>query len=93
MSEERKFGYTFPGRYEVLDKRTGITHYDWPISEVLTSRPEIQTIISLGSSVGINENLLAATNPSKDIYLVDINRQALMLSDQGEWPYDEIRPS
>ncbi|VVB59781.1 Methyltransferase domain protein [uncultured archaeon] len=90
----RKYGYTFLGRYNILDRGSGNIEHDWYINKVFKQfGSEISKVISLGCSVGINEVLLGINNPDTYFIASDIDSDAICVANSGVWNLDDIRPS
>ena len=87
-------GYTFPGRYDILDRANHTPNWDWKINEVIQKLGnKIDTVVSFGCSVGINEIIFAINNPYKKVSAFDVNPQSINVAKQGRWYLDDIRPS
>ncbi len=87
-------GYTFLGRYNLLDRGTDIPSHDWSISDVLLKLgSEISSAVSLGCSVGVNEAILGVMYPSLNLVAVDINPEYIRVAKSGVWKHDDIMMS
>ena len=89
-----KQGYSFIGRYNVLDRATNADGYDWPIDSVLNRfGPYISNAVSLGCSTGVNEILLGINYPHLNLKAIDINSGRIDIAKSGKWSLKDIRPS
>ena len=91
---ERKHGYTFLGRYNILDRCTGEEGWDWTINDVFRHfGSDISAVLSMGCSVGINEVILGVNCPKIRVTGIDIDEEAIRKAKAGVWNLDDIRPS
>ncbi len=91
---DRKHGYCFLGRYNILDRATHREGWDWLIKDVFTHfGSDISNVVSMGCSVGVNEVLLGINHPHIKITGIDIDGEAIEKANAGIWELDDIRPS
>ena len=91
---QRKFGYTYLGRYYSPDRSYHCPGLEKSLKVVFQHfGKEITDVFSFGCSVGINETILAADHLSTNILAVDSDENAIAVAKSGEWDLSDIRPS
>ena len=86
-------GYTYVGRYNLIETNTKDRRWDFPINDVFSKfGREISDVLSMGCSVGVNETLVAIQNPSVQFLGIDNNPHSIEIASSGIWPIDTIRP-
>jgi SAM-dependent methyltransferase len=91
---KREHGYSFLGRYNILDRATHQEGWDWLIKDVFKQfGSDISNVISMGCSVGVNEIILGINYPTAKITGIDVDGGAIEKAKAGVWSLDDIRPS
>lgn len=90
----RERGYSFLGRYDILDRATHQEGWDWFISDVFKHfGAGVNDVLSMGCSVGINEVLLGIKNPRTKVIGIDVDPVSIEIARSGVWNLNHIRPS